>query len=233
MKNVDLVRIAFGQTVAVTQLQLLNSFCSIINGGTLNTPSFLDAYSEKNQSLYINNTTKKNRTVSSEISNKICELLVQSLSKTGDMSFIEGYKIAGKTGTAQKYGENGAISQGKYVSSFFGFINQDGANYALLLCVDEPSSGAYYGSVVAKPYAKTIFEEIIKYKNIKPFDSSINYKDFIVPNFINMDLNYAMQILEKENLYYEVDGEGDKVVWQFPKENTEVTRSTTILLKTN
>ena len=233
VKNVDLVRIAFGQTVAVTQLQLLNSFCSIINGGTLNTPSFLDTYSEKNQNLYINNTTKKNRTVSSEISNKICELLVQSLSKTGDMSFIEGYKIAGKTGTAQKYGENGAISQGKYVSSFFGFINQDGANYALLLCVDEPSSGAYYGSVVAKPYAKTIFEKIIKYKNIKPFDSSINYKDYIVPNFINMDLNYAMQILEKENLYYEVDGEGDKVVWQFPKENTEVARSTTILLKTN
>ena len=60
--------------------------------------------------------------MSAEVSEQVRYLLEEALSKTGEMSFIEGYRIAGKTGTAQKYGENGAISQGKYVSSFFGFI---------------------------------------------------------------------------------------------------------------
>ena len=232
VKNVDLARIAFGQTVAVTELQLLNSFCSIINGGTLNTPSLLNSYVDNDTTVYENHILKKRETVSAEVSEQVRYLLEEALSKTGEMSFIEGYRIAGKTGTAQKYGENGAISQGKYVSSFFGFINQNGAEYALLLCVDEPSSGAYYGSVVAKPYAKTIFEQIIKYKNIEKADESIVVDRVVVQDFIGLKIEEASRILDELNLYYEVDGEGERVVNQFPQAETEIEKSTTILLTT-
>ena len=82
----------------------------------------------------------------------------------GKQAFIEGYRVAGKTGTAQKY-ENGVIAAGKYVSSFVGCFPADNPKYLALVVVDEPE-GEYYGSTVAAPYAKEIFEVIIKAKNI-------------------------------------------------------------------
>ena len=83
---------------------------------------------------------------------------------SGKNAYIEGYKVGGKTGTAQKY-ENGVIAQGKYVSSFVGFFPSDNPKYLALVIVDEPE-GQHYGSVVAAPYAKTIFEGIIGVKKI-------------------------------------------------------------------
>lgn len=234
VQNVDLARIGFGQTVAVSQIQLVNSFCSIINGGTLNVPSLLGSYFEDDKVVYENIVTKKNKTVSEDVSQLMRYILEQSLSKTGEMTFVEGYKIAGKTGTAQKYGEDGKISQGKYVSSFFGFLNQgDEPFYAVLIYVDEPSSGVYYGGLVAKPYAKELFEGIIKYKNIPKTDENVVVDSILTPNLLNLSLTKALVELEKLGIYYEVDGEGDKVVEQFPSPNTEILKSSTIIIKTN
>ena len=84
---------------------------------------------------------------------------------SGKKAYIEGYRIAGKTGTAQKY-ENGRIAAGKYVSSFVGFFPTDKPKYLALVIIDEPQ-GAYYGSVVAAPCAREIFEGIISLKDIK------------------------------------------------------------------
>lgn len=233
VQTVDLARIAFGQTVAVQELQLLNAFCSVINGGVLSTPSLVDSYYSDSQTLYQNYTLAKNITITNEVSKQMRYILEMALSKTGEMTFIEGYRVGGKTGTAQKYGENGAISAGKYVSSFFGFLNGDKASYALLLCVDEPSSGAYYGSVVAKPYAKEIFEGIIDYKNIPKDNKDIQPQTIVTPSLVGLPLAQALVELEKLNVYYEVDGEGDKIVSQFPLQNTVIDKSTTILIKTN
>lgn len=235
VKTVDLARIGFGQSVAVNQVQLLNAFCSVINGGTLNVPSLLSSYSDSDGSVvYTNTTTTKSTTISSEVSSTMRYLLEKCLSKTGDMTFVEGYRIGGKTGTAQKYGSDGKILDGKYVSSFFGFLNQDDTpKYAILLCVDEPSSGQYYGSLVAKPYAKVIFEEIIKYKNIEKDDPTVVDETITVPNFLWLSLTQAVVQLEKLNVNYEVDGEGEKIVSQFPSAGTEIAKSTTILIKTN
>jgi cell division protein FtsI/penicillin-binding protein 2 len=85
---------------------------------------------------------------------------------SGKKAYIEGYKVGGKTGTAQKY-ENGRIAAGKYISSFVGFFPSDNPQYLALVIVDEPK-GAYYGSVVAAPCAKEIFDGIIALKNIQP-----------------------------------------------------------------
>ena len=86
---------------------------------------------------------------------------------SGKKAYIEGYKVGGKTGTAQKY-EDGKIASGKYVSSFVGFFPSDEPRYLALITVDEPQ-GTYYGSAVAAPVAKEIFEDIIAIKNISPF----------------------------------------------------------------
>ena len=149
------------------------------------------------------------------------------------MTFVTGYKIGGKTGTAQKYGDDGKIAQGKYVSSFFGFLNSPSTpKYALLLCVDEPSSGAYYGSVVAKPYAKEIFEGIISYKNLPPDDKSKQQEMMTIQNYVGLSITEALALIDSQKLNYEVAGEGSYVTGQFPLANERVSKSSTILIKT-
>jgi len=232
VQTVDLARIGFGQSVAVTQLQLINSFCSIINGGVLHQPTMLNNYFDKNgKEIFKNLNLIANTNVDESVSKTIRFLLEQSLSKTGELSFVEGYSVAGKTGTAQKYGEDGKISTGKYVSSFFGFLNNQNPEYALLLCVDEPSTGAYYGSVVAKPPAKEIFEGIIEYKNIPP-KKEVVVEELEVPNLVGKSLSQALVILEKLGVYYEISGEGEKVVTQFPSPETTIKKTATILIST-
>lgn len=235
VRTVDLARIGFGQSVAVNQLQLINSFCSVINGGILRQPTLLKTYFDENDiEVFKNLNLISNTNVNENVSKDIRFLLEQALSKTGEYTFVEGYSVAGKTGTAQKYGEDGKISSGKYVSSFFGFLNNnDNPEYALLLCVDEPSSGAYYGSVVAKPCAKEIFEGIIEYKNINKVNNKVETENIEVPNFVGLSLTNAITKLEQMGVYYEIAGEGERIVWQFPSPTKEVSKQTTILLNTN
>ena len=111
------------------------------------------------------NPEVRNRTISRKASRMIAEMLESVVEKgSGKKAYIEGYRVGGKTGTAQKY-ENGRIAQGKYVSSFVGFFPSDNPKYLALVVVDEPK-GVYYGSTVASPYAKEIFEGIIALKNL-------------------------------------------------------------------
>ena len=105
--------------------------------------------------------------ISEEASRMLAEMLEGVVSEgSGKKAYIEGYKVGGKTGTAQKY-EDGRIAAGKYVSSFIGFFPSDDPQYLALITVDEPQ-GTYYGSAVAAPAAKAVFEDIIAIKNIQP-----------------------------------------------------------------
>lgn len=164
----DLARIGFGQTIAVTPIQLVSAVGSVVNGGKYYTPHLVKrVYSgdEKISGSFIPKV--KGSTVSkktSEIINGYLESVVTNGS--GKNAYIEGYKVAGKTGTAQKY-ENGFIAQGKYVMSFIGYFPSDSPEYLALVIVDEPVGGTY-GSTVAAPLCKDIFQKIIELKNIKP-----------------------------------------------------------------
>ena len=164
--NVDLARISFGQTIAVTPIQLACATASAINGGKYYEPYFVsEIYSNDGIVCEIINPKVKRNTVSEQAS-KIISGYLETVAKEGGAknAFIDGYRIAGKTGTAQKY-ENGIIANGKYVSSFIGYFPADNPKYLTLLIVDEPE-GQYYGSTVAAPYAKEIFQKIIDLKNI-------------------------------------------------------------------
>ena len=168
VRNCDLARIGFGQTIAVSGLQLALATASAINGGYYYQPRLVkkiyasDGYVKEDYEPVL-----RNRTVSEETSTILAKMLEGVVTEgSGKKAYIEGYKVGGKTGTAQKY-ENGRIAAGKYVSSFVGFFPSDAPEYLTLVIVDEPQ-GAYYGSVVAAPCAKEIFEGIIALKNIQP-----------------------------------------------------------------
>lgn len=164
--NVDLARISFGQTIAVTGIQLASAVSAVVNGGNYFKPYLVEEiYDNNGIVLEKNNPSIINKTISEKTSKTMCELLEGVVKDgSGSQAYIEGYRVFGKTGTAQKY-ENGIIAQGKYVSSFIGGFPADSPKYLALIIVDEPV-GQYYGSTVAAPYAKTIFENIIKYKQL-------------------------------------------------------------------
>ncbi len=168
VQNVDLARIAFGQTIAVTGLQLASATSAAINGGKYFTPYLVSSVYADNGIIVQQNLPKmKNRVISEKASSILNEMLEKVVSEgSGKQAYIEGYRVAGKTGTAQKY-ENGIIASGKYVSSFVGYFPANNPKYLALVIIDEPV-GQYYGSTVAAPYAKTVFEGIIKLKNLKP-----------------------------------------------------------------
>ncbi len=164
----DLARIGFGQTIAVTPVQLAAATASVVNGGNYYTPHLLkEVFSSSGVKAQTVLPELKNKTFSEKTSRLMASYLEGVVSEgSGKHAYIEGYKVGGKTGTAQKY-ENGVIAQGKYVSSFVGFFPSDDPKYLVLVIVDEPV-GQHYGSIVAAPYAKSIFEGIIGVKKIKP-----------------------------------------------------------------
>ncbi|MBR2481176.1 MAG: stage V sporulation protein D [Clostridia bacterium] len=160
VKNVDLARIGFGQAIAVTPIELITACNAVINGGNLVTPHICESITDINGNLlYQNNSTPKRGIIKESTSKIMRETLEQVvLVGSGKGAQVEGIRVGGKTGTAQKY-ENGAIARGKYVSTFIGFAPVENPKYIALIVVDEPV-GAYYGGLVAAPYVGQIFKSI-------------------------------------------------------------------------
>ncbi len=165
--NGDLARIGFGQTIAVTPIQLISAVSAAVNGGVYYEPYFVsEIYDESGKICEIINPKAMRRVISEKASKTLAAYLQDVVTKgSGKQAFIEGYNVGGKTGTAQKY-ENGRIAQGKYIMSFIGFFPAEAPEYIALCVVDEPVGGKY-GSTVAAPLVKDIFEGIIQCKNIK------------------------------------------------------------------
>ena len=169
---------------------------------------------------------------------------------TGRGVRIPGYRIGGKTGTAQKSGNRG-YEAGKYFSSFFAFFPVDNPKYAILITVNEPQ-GAYYGAAVALPPAKIVLEKLIKYKGINPegivqnqkgnnerqINSIAVKKDLskivaefdkgLMPNLTGISLRELLSVYPQQKFpKYKVNGSG-KVVSQYPLPGVKLEKDTEI-----
>lgn len=237
-KKVDYARMGFGQAIAVTPLQLITAISSVLNGGKLLQPYFVDSITDANGNIIAENSTKViNNTVSEDTSNRLKTMLEEVVSHSyGIETFIPGYRISGKTGTSQKY-ENGVINN-KFISSFIGVFPANDPDYVVLVIADEPSSGHFYGSIVATPYAKMIFQGIIDYKSIKPNGTTIDSdlarleKNILLPDLVGKSLTEACTILAKLELLYEIENDGLFIKEQFTPPNTYVYKGSVILLTT-
>ena len=237
VKKVDLARMGFGQAVAVSPIQLINSICSVINGGKLYKPYFIKEIKDVNGRVVArNNPTVLNETISENTSKIIREMLEKVVTKSNAINaFIPGYRVSGKTGTSQKY-EGGKIVP-KYVSSFVGAYPADNPKYVVLVIADEPSAGNYFGSVVATPYAKLIFEGIINYKGDKPLDSlnqdkMLMEKNIELPNLVGLSLTEAVTKLTSLGLQYEIQNEGEIVLNQTPAPKIKTFKNGIVILTT-
>lgn len=237
-KTVDYARMGFGQAIAVTPIQLISAICSVINGGNLMQPYFVQSIKDATGKIIYENSPKVLRkTVSNETSEKIKVMFEEVVKNYSAIeSFIPGFRVSGKTGTTQKYDESGKIS-GEYIASFCGAFPSDNPEYAILILADEPSMGNYYGSIVATPYAKLVFQDIISYKQILPtenFEEDLKKieKNILMPNLVGKSLTEAISILLNLNLQYEITGEGLTVLSQTPPPETYVFERAVVILST-
>ena len=235
VKTVDLARIGFGQAIAVTPIELITAAASVINGGNLMTPYIMSEITSNEKVAYKNSPVIRNSTVSAETS-EIMRSILEGVVKNGGgkNAYVEGYRIGGKTGTAQKY-ENGVIAQGKYVSSFIGFAPADNPQYIALMIVDEPSNGVYYGSIVAAPYVGEIFKNIFAYKNIEAVytdeDLANLGKKVVMPDLRGLSITQAILKLKELGLQYELDGDIGEISYQFPAPQSEISVNSVVLIK--
>ena len=233
VRNVDLARMGFGHAIALTPIQLLTAVASIVNGGTRINPTIFDYATDIDGNVVKSaSVTTKTNIVSQSTSQKVNTLLEFAENKLGKYTFVEGYEVGGKTGTAQKYKETGGIDQGKYISSFIGTYPASDPEYLVFIMVDEPSAGAYYGSIVAAPYGKVVFENLFEYLGEEKQDPNAKVEYISMPNLVGLSLAQAVKILKENQLFYEIDGEGEFVLDQLPPPQTEIAKGSTIVLIT-
>ena len=228
--DADLARMGFGQTIAISAMQMMTGFSAVINGGRVVSPHFIKKiYSNDNVVVYNRKNIIKDEIFSGKTSELMRQMLFSVVSKGGGKyAKVEGFDIiGGKTGTAQKY-ENGKIAQGKYIASFIGFAPYDNPEYLIYVIVDEPK-GAYYGGVVSAPVAGEIFSEIFKMNKYEEIVDE-EKKKFALDTFIGMTLTQSASKLSEMNFQYLTQGEGDYVTGQIPAPGTEVQEGDIVLL---
>ena len=232
VKRVDLARMGFGHAIAVTPLQLLSIVAGITGGGVWKTPTVIEKIEDVHGAVTFTPQVQERQIISAKTSQTVNELLQFAENKTGKLTFVEGYNVGGKTGTAQKYGENGIIAQGKYISSFIGTYPADNPDYLFMILVDEPSAGAYYGSLVAAPYGKSFFSQLFEFYDMPKDDESVVAEPTVMPELVGLALSDAVIELRRAGLNFEIDGEGGRILQQLPPAGTKLCKGDTVLLVT-
>ena len=230
VKNTDLARISFGQSIAVTPLQLITAACAVINGGTLYQPYFVRSMTDdQGNTLWEKKPVAVRQVISAQTSATMRSLLEGVVARGGGKNAqVAGYRVGGKTGTAQKY-RDGKIVSGVHIGSFFGFAPADDPQIAVLVMVDEAQIYNDYGSNTAAPYAGQLLEKILQYKQIRPTETN-ETEQVEVPSFIGSSCEYAAAEAKTRGLQVELDGSGT-VISQTPGAGTKVDRYCIIRLK--
>lgn len=235
--NVELATTAFGQGISVTPIQQVTAVSAVVNGGKLYQPYILKSISEKETGNIIKKNSKKfiRQTISKETSNTMRRALENVVAKGGGKAaYIDGYRIGGKTGTAQKV-ENGVYLVNNYIMSFMAVVPSNNPEAVLYLAIDNPKHTAMLSSYTTTPIARRILLDIIEALDIKKQDSQIEKEKewsdktiYEVPNVVGMTKKEAKKALE--NFTVEYAGTGDKVVSQSPEAGTRVEEKTVIRL---
>lgn len=234
---VELATTSFGQGVSVTPIQQITAVSAAINGGYLLKPYIVKSVNEPetNSVILENNKTIVRKVISDSTSEKVRFALESVVTNgTGRNAFIDGYRVGGKTGTAQKV-ENGRYMVGNYIVSFIGFLPANDPEIVVYIAIDHPKGITQYGGTVAAPIARSILLDAIDILNIeKPEGASeknYNYLDrkyATVPDVVNLSLNDAMKNLKSFKVEY--SGSGEKVVYQSPSKNERIYEGETVRL---
>ncbi|TVY09601.1 stage V sporulation protein D [Paenibacillus cremeus] len=233
---VELATTSFGQGVSVTPIQQITAVSAAINGGKLFKPHVGRAWYKPDTGELVE-TIKPElvRQVISEATSKQVRETLESVvaNGTGRNAFIDGYRVGGKTGTAQKV-INGRYSADEHIVSFIGFAPADDPKVVIYAAVDDPQ-GIQFGGLIAAPLVKNIMEDTLRYMKVPPRKDQMERTKYLygepkvveVPNLIGMSIT---DIYEDLNMNFQLakSGAGKNVINQVPKPGARVETGSTI-----
>lgn len=235
--DVELATASFGQGNACTAIQLVNASAAAINGGILHKPYVLSKIIKDNQIL-IKNTPQEIRRVISEETSEIMRHALESVASLGTArgAYIDGYRIGGKTGTAQ-IAENGGYAQGKYILSFIGMSPMNDPEIIIYLALVNPKNTIQYGGVVAAPIVKQALQESFSILNLSPVEGGIPediryYIDknvYIVEDYVGLNVKN----LPYTNKYtFIIEGNGQNIISQVPSAGERLIEGGSVIIYT-
>lgn len=235
--NVELATTAFGQGISVTPIQQITAISAILNGGNLLRPYVLANVLEPETGnvMYQNKTKVVRKTISEETSKTMRYALETVVALGGGKAaYIDGYRIGGKTGTAQKV-KDGAYLVNNYIMSFVGIVPSNDPEAVLYIAIDNPKNTALLSSYTTTPIARRILLDIIDALDIKKQEGGVE-KDwqwddkvyYEVPNVVGKDKKEAKSLLEHFKVEYSKTGE--KVISQSPKAGERLEDGGTVTL---
>lgn len=253
MRDSDIATMSIGQSIAVTPLQLVTAMSAVANDGVLLKPHIVKEIRNADGSVYLENQrTEVRRVIESSTDKTLMGLLEQVVATGGGhKAAVKGYRIAGKTGTAQKIREDGAgYMDGRYIASFCGFAPVEDPQVTVLVIIDDPTLGSYYGGQIAAPVAGRIFAQLMRYLHIEPtsetllevetvphaqerpkpkkvFQGEVPNGKVVVPDFIGLSLREAARKAAESGLTFEGEGSG-VAAYQSIEPNTLVDAGTAI-----
>ncbi|OEF96079.1 penicillin-binding protein [Desulfuribacillus alkaliarsenatis] len=237
---IEVATTSFGQGIAVTPLQQIQAVSAIANGGNLLKPTIIKEVSRKEGDKEIVIKQHQPTIVDTVISKNTAEIMKEAMESvvsngSGQRARIEGYRIAGKTGTAQKVGPDGRYIDNKHIVSFIGFAPVENPRLIIYVAVDEPNATDSYGSTVTAPIFKEIMQDSLHYLGIKATE---NREQAINRNLVDVELykgKYVAETLnqiDKKSLNVKLIGNGNYIVNQSVPAGEQVPEGTTLYLLT-
>lgn len=239
---VELANMGFGQGISVTPIQLVTAVSAIVNDGYLMEPRIAKKLVDSNGKTVHDFQPRTVRQVISKDTSSTMRNILESVvnNGSGGGAYLPGYKVGGKTGTAQK-AEGGRYVSGKYVASFVAFAPANDPKITVLVVIDEPSAGSYYGGVIAAPVVKSIISDTLRYLDVKPQYTEKEAKmlmkgKVVVPEVRNIKLKEAKKLLTQNKLKYRLEEEQGEptedslVLDQTPRANAKVDEGSVVIL---
>lgn len=232
---VELATTAFGQGVSVTPIQQITAVSAAINGGRLFKPYLAKSFSNPDTGEVVDVVEPElvRNVISEATSKQVREALESVVAKgTGRNAFIDGYRVGGKTGTAQKV-INGRYSPDEHIVSFVGFAPADNPKVVIYAAVDDPK-GIQFGGLIAAPLVKNMMTDALRYMKVEPdknqLDKDYRYGEIPVvevPDLVGASVD---DILEDLNMNFRLakSGNGKYVISQAPKAGSRVDQGSTI-----
>ena len=236
--NVELATASFGQGNAVTAIQLVNAASAAVNGGILHKPYVLSKIVREDEIILKKEAEMIRRVISIETSEKIKYALESVVARgTARGAYIDGYRVGGKTGTAQ-IAENGGYVSGKYILSFMGIAPMNDPEVLIYLAITNPKNTIQYGGVVCAPIVKEALQESFPILNIKPTNDGISLdaryyidkKIFLVDDYLGMKVKNLPYTIKYNFI---IEGNGDKVISQVPAPGNRLIEGGSVIIYTD